>query len=186
MGFSARVHGMIRLTCPPAPRRSLHYICRILFVTAIVIPGPASSQSICEGLTTILTSTRADLEFQTVPGAICKRSGSTFKCVWQKPGPPAGMRLAQWVNTSIMPEIKKLAGAIRQCIRNESIPYSWTRFKKDETSGGFLKGYFVQQDNSAQRPKTVGICFEHGNDEIGAGVVLSIRFSPRGKSYCRW
>ena len=96
------------------------------------------------------------------------------------------MNLRQWVNTAMMPEIKKLSAAIRQCIQDKSIPYSWNRFKKDKTSGGFLKGYFVQRDSSAGRPKTMGICFEHDDEEVGAGVVLSIRFSPRGKSYCRW
>lgn len=194
MGISARAWRMICLICSPSDatrqpafgRRRHYRHLWIILVVAIGIPGSASSQSICEGLTTILTSTRADLEFQTVPGAICKRSGSALKCIWQKPGPPAGMRLRQWVNTAIMPDIKKLSAAIRQCIREESIPYSWNRFKKDKTSSGFVKGYFVQQDNSARRPRTIGICFEHDDDEVGAGVVLSIQFSPKGKSYCRW
>ena len=161
----------------------------LVLAIALAAAGTASAQSICEGLSTILTSRSSDLEFLTVPGAICERSGSSFKCIWPMTGPPEGARgrvLRQWLNTAIVPEIKKLSGAIQQCIRNNSIPYDWDRFRKEESSSGRFLGYFVQRDYSAGRPKTIGVCYEYDDDEVGAGVVLSVHSAPRGKSYCRW
>lgn len=157
-----------------------------LLVVAFALPNVAVAQSICEGLTTILTASRDELEFHTVPGAICKISGSDFGCIWQKPGPSGrGSALRQWVNTTIRPDMKKLTGAIQRCIKQEAIPYEWHSFRKDRTSRGFVKGYFAQRkDTNAGRPKTIGVCFEYDNDEVGAGVVLTVRSAPKGKSYC--
>ena len=164
----------------------------LICLFAILVPGPASSQSICEGLTTILTSESADLEFHSVPGAICKtrtgfdrRGSSSFGCIWPKPGPPgSGAALRQWLNTAIMPDMKKLAGAIQQCIKRNEIPGKWRSFRKDRTSSGRMKGYFVQRSDSSEHPQTIGICFEYNNDDFGAGIVLTVRSSPKGKSYC--
>jgi hypothetical protein len=167
---------------------------RMFLIVIFSVPGVASGQSICEGLNDILTSSKEELEFQEVPGAIC-RQGITlgknidYRCIWQKPGPPPGAKgraWRQWVNTTIMPSIKKLSAAIQQCIKKEAIPFSWRKFRKDRTSGGFTKGYFVQRAHGAERRLTIGICFEFDDDEVGAGVVLAIHSAPSGDSYCRW
>ena len=166
----------------------------VLLVVISLVPTVASAQSICEGLNDILTSSKSELEFQGVPGAIC-RQGTTFgknidfRCIWQKPGPPPGAKgrvWRQWVNTTIMPSIKKLSAAIQQCIMEEAIPFRWRKFRKDRTSSGFTKGYFIQRAHSAERRLTIGVCFEFDNDEVGAGVVLAIHSAPSGDSYCRW
>ena len=162
--------------------------CSIFLAVAIAAPGTASAQTICEGLTTILTASREELQFYTVPGAICKTSGllgSDFGCIWQKPGRSGnGQTFRQWVNSTIRPEMKKLAGAIQQCIKQKAIPFEWYSFEEDITSAGFVRGYFVQKDTNSKRLKTIGVCFESNNKEVGTGIVLAVRFAPEGKSYC--
>ncbi|MYD95041.1 MAG: hypothetical protein F4Y02_15430 [Chloroflexi bacterium] len=158
----------------------------IILFAGICVPGSVSAQSICEGLTDILTMSRDQLEFYTVPGAICRASGRTFRCIWQKPEPGGhGKVLRQWLQTTIYPDMKKLAGAIQQCIQQDAIPYEWRSFKKRRSSGGWLRSYFVQR-KAGERPRTISVCFEYDDRDVGAGVVLSVGNAPKGKSYCRW
>ena len=152
---------------------------------AIAVPAVVSAQSICEGLTTILTADDDELEFYTVPGAICKYEFGDFGCVWEKPMPRG--RAKEWLNTTITPEMKKLAGAIRQCIKQEAIPFEWGSFEEDRYSAGYLRSYFVQRvDGRSSRRglDTISVCHVNDSDEVGDGVVLTVGKQPEGKSYC--
>ena len=155
---------------------------------AIAVPAVASAQSICEGLTTILTADDDELEFYTVPGAICKYDGvgwtDRFGCIWQKPGPSGrGKKMTDWLNTTIYPDMKKLAGAIQQCIKQDAIPFEWGSFE-EERHDGILFRYFVQEDDNARELTTISVCFEYDSDEVGAGVVLTVEDSADGESHC--
>ena len=156
---------------------------------AIAMPGAASAQSICEGLTTILTADYDELQFYTVPGAICRyESWNGFGCIWQKPEPLRGKGKARdWLNTTIYPDMKKLAGAIQQCIKQEAIPFEWDSFEEEYYSNGYLRSYFVQRVDGRSTRKgvdTISVCHKIDSDGGGPGVVLNVRTAPEGKSYC--
>ena len=167
---------------------------------AIAVPAVASAQSICEGLTTILTADDDELEFYTVPGAICKYDHvrNKFGCIWQKPRPHNTIDNKQWLR-SVTPDMKKLAGAIQQCIKQEAIPFEWDSLEKQETPNkGITFGYFVQRvDGRSSRRglDTISVCVETGSfysteagryitDPDRSGVVLTVGKEPEGKSYC--
>lgn len=148
---------------------------------------------ICESLATIVTKidtrNRHDLDFFTLPGAICKHEYRDFTCIWQKPRRPEGRGevFRRYVQTILMPDMRKLSGAIQKCIEQEEIPFTWGRFKKNTFTSGIDKNHFFQRERNADYTLTIGACFEYDDDEIGAGVVLHIDHSaPKGKFYCGW
>ncbi|MYD95042.1 MAG: hypothetical protein F4Y02_15435 [Chloroflexi bacterium] len=168
--------------------------CAVIAVAiAILMPGATLAQSICEGLTDILTMLEREddgLQFYTVPGAMCEWDEmDEFACIWQQPGPGGrGPVYLRWLQTTIHPDMKKLAGAIQQCIRQEAIPYKWGKFERDMLDRDIVDGYFVQLDDEEEEEDllTISVCYEANDDVVGSGILLKIHKSDKGDNYCWW
>ena len=182
----------------------------LVVIFTISIPGAATAQSFCEGLTTMLTADRHELELYLPPGAtMCTtatRSGqfhTGIACIWPKPPKPDHLNgnkqgSLQWYNTTYMPDVKKLANAVRQCIEQNKIPGNWGRLKTYGINGLTLSYYFQKSRNQTEKmsqrrkelndrePLTIAVCFEKDddNDAGTAGIVLEVDEDPRGESNC--
>ena len=127
----------------------------LVVIFTIAVPGAATAQSFCEGLTTMLTADEDELELYLPPGAtMCTTSYGRFHpgiaCIWPKPPMPDHLYgnkqgSFQWINTTYMPDVKKLANAVRQCIEQNKIPGNWGRLKTDRINGLTLGYYFKNQ-----------------------------------------
>ena len=158
-------------------------------VVAFALPGAAKAQSVCEGLSTIVTaikiSSTDELEFFTLPGAMCHLEfRKEFKCIWPKPHTGRGAAYRQWyASTSV--EMKKFAGQIQQCIKTKAIPdYGWRSFKKDKFEDGTVVGYYVL---SKDRRTGIAVSIELGDRDEGepAGLSLCVkRYRPMDDMSC--
>ena len=138
---------------------------------------------ICESLTTILDAS-SDLDFYSVPGAICEQSRRHFRCLWEKPQHGTGKAFLEWLDKLVYPDMKKLEGAIQQCIKQEAIPHEWGSFRKERHTNGVLTSYYVQSSDGG-RPYTISVCFKFDRDGYeDVGVYLTVGKASRGKSSC--
>ncbi len=165
------------------------------------------AQTICEELSSILTTENEDLLFVQVPGAVCETEGrDEFQCFWPKTPPPPRPSddgywpgLKEWILATIVPDMQKLGREIQNCIKQNALPFDWGQFKTDKP-GRLIRGYYVQTKKTNKncedsllklqckrnRLKTIKICYEYDDDVVGAGILLEIDFSKRGASYCGW
>lgn len=154
----------------------------------------------------MLTAGEDELELYLPPGAtMCKTGYGRFHpgiaCIWPKPPMPDHLYgnkqgFLQWSNTTYMPDVKKLANAVRQCIEQNKIPGNWGRLKNDRRHGHTFGYYFQKKRNQTEKmsrrqkehndtdPLTIAVCFDYkdDNDAGTAGIVLEVEEHPRGES----
>ena len=196
-------------------KTNIKILCGAVLALIAVAPVTVYGQSICEDLSAILVADREELEFVTVPGARCNSKRDGIECIWQKPPPPPCPPdddyycpvFIEWWATTISPDMKKLGAEIQKCIKQKAIPFEWGGFRKGDSFLGVVKKYYAQTElskkncedpllsfhcnRSIPRAKTIQICFEYDNEEVGAGIVLEIDLRKisgvRGEGiYCGW
>ena len=133
----------------------------LVVVFTIAVPGVAAAQSLCEGLTTMLTGDRDDLDLFMAPGATeCKRRRGMIACSWQKAFLPSNQ--TRKAKKMLMPDVKKLASAVKQCITQKKIlPYTLLesgRMNEGDKGQGF---YFEVRRDGDKRKSAIAVCFQY-------------------------
>ena len=149
----------------------------VIFIFSV--PVVAAAQSLCEGLTTMLTADKDDLDLFMAPGATeCRTKGGTsiaqsdniIACSWQKASVSA-FQISK-ARKMLMPDVKKLASAVKQCITQKKIlPY--TLLESGSMRGDEGEGFYFEVTRDGYRYKgVIAVCFQYARYDDGKAVIV--------------